>query len=116
MTLPSNWRENKLTIPKESGTELPGHQDRGATIALHSLAVSPKHQRKGLGTTLLKSYISRIKDAQTAERIALLAHKPMVEFYKRFGFKDMGESDVTFGGGAWQEMVSSSQGLGTYVN
>ncbi len=86
-----------------------GHQEQGGTIALHSLAVAKEHQRKGLGSILLKAYIERIKSAKIAERISLLAHGNLVKFYEGFGFVDEGPSGVTFGGGHWNSMVSNSK-------
>lgn len=75
-------------------------------MALHSLAVAKEHQRKGLGTILLKAYIERIKSARIAERISLLAHDNLVKFYQDFGFADEGPSEATFGGVRWNSMVS----------
>jgi GNAT superfamily N-acetyltransferase len=82
-----------------------GHQDQGSTIAIHSLAVLPEHQGKGIGSTLLKAYIQRIKDAAIADRIALLSHDDLVPFYTALGFENSGVSDCTFGGGGWNDLV-----------
>ena len=72
---------------------------------MHSLAVAVEHQRKGLGTVITKAYIQRIRDSKTADRIALLAHDPLVGFYERLGFTNMGPSACKFGGGGWNSMV-----------
>lgn len=76
-------------------------------MALHSLAVAKEHQRKGLGTILLKAYIERIKSAKIAERISILAHDHLIKFYKGFGFVDEGLSEARFGSGKWYVMVST---------
>jgi GNAT superfamily N-acetyltransferase len=105
MSYPPDWRENRAGIPK--GDEEPlGHQDRGLTIAIHSLAVRPEHQKKHVGTTLMLAYIQRIKDAAIADRIALLVHRPLIPFYERLGFKYQGPSGCKFGGGHWFDLVS----------
>ena len=106
MAVPSNWESKRSALPADGKKEVEGHQDQGGTICLHSLAVGKSHQRKGLGSVLLKSFIQRIKDARIAERIALIAHDHLVGFYKSHGFEDMGPSTATFGGGNWRNMVS----------
>lgn len=116
MALPSNWRQRKSSLPgPEDSDEPKGHQERGGTICVHSLAVSKEHQGIGLGTILMKSYIQRIKDSKSADRLALLAHDHLVSFYTGLGFQDMGPSAATFGGGNWNNMVRSSN-LHTYVS
>ncbi|EEP77596.1 conserved hypothetical protein [Uncinocarpus reesii 1704] len=108
MGLPENWRERSSTLPDAAGVEPLGHQDQGSTIAVHSLAVIPEHQGKGLGKTLLKAYVQRIKDARIADRIALLSHDHLVPFYTNLGFKNCGPSECTFGGGGWYSLVSTT--------
>lgn len=88
-----------------------GHQEKGRTIAVHSLAVLPAYQRMGLGKTVMKSYIQRLETSGIADRIALLAHDHLIEYYESFGFVNKGESVAQFGGGGWKEMVNSEQQL-----
>lgn len=109
MALPPDWKTSKRTLPKDENEKFLGHEDQGGTIALHSLAVTPEHQNKGLGSTLLKSYIDRIREARIADRIALIAHEPLMPFYEKYGFQNRGESDAQFGGGGWYNMVRSCQ-------
>jgi GNAT superfamily N-acetyltransferase len=94
--------------PKKPGSErgaTVGHEEEGRTIGLHSLSILPSHQKKGLGRTLLKSYIQRMQAADIADRIALIAHGHLVDFYKSEGFLDKGQSEAQFGGGGWIDMV-----------
>lgn len=53
----------------------------------------------------MKAYIQRIKDSKIAERVALLAHDPLIKFYVGMGFENMGDSQATFGGGGWNNLV-----------
>lgn len=108
MEVPPNWREKRSSLADPGDENTPGHQNEGRTICIHSLAVGKNHQGKGLGTILLKSYIQRIKDSKTADKIALLAHDHLVKFYTGVGFQNMGPSSCTFGGGGWNNMVDSS--------
>ncbi|EEH07402.1 acetyltransferase [Histoplasma capsulatum G186AR] len=106
MGIPPNWRDKSSSrLQSSNWSEQPGHQDQGSTIALHSLAVLPEHQGKRLGSTLLKAYVQRIRDAEIANRIALLSHDHLIPFYTSLGFKNRGLSDCTFGGGGWYNMV-----------
>lgn len=100
MDFPENWQTER-----NSASPL-GHQEEGRTIALHSLAVLPAHQKIGLGGTILKSYLQRMHQAEIADRVALLAHKELVPFYEANGFVNKGKSKSTYGGGNWIDMVS----------
>lgn len=99
MELPSDWEDL-------NSTSTSGHNDDGRTVCIHSLAVLPAYQGKGLGSTLMKAYIQRIEQSQVADRIALLAHGKLVNFYKTFGFVEKGPSKAQFGGGNWVDMVT----------
>ncbi|KAI9877351.1 MAG: hypothetical protein M1830_004157 [Pleopsidium flavum] len=101
MDFPPEWQHGV----KES--ERRGHQEKGRTIAVHSLAVLPAYQRVGLGKTVMKSYIQRLESSGIVDRIALLAHGHLIEYYESFGFVNKGESTAQFGGGSWNEMVNS---------
>ena len=103
MQLPSNWQTERFAV--ENG-QMVGHDEYGPTIAIHSLAVLPEHQGKQVGSTLMKSYIQRIREAQIAERIAIIAHDHLVPFYQSLGFQDCGPSECQFGGGGWVDLVS----------
>lgn len=82
-----------------------GHKEAGRTICIHSLAVLPEYQGKGLGKTLMKAYLQRMESQGVADRAALIAHKELIPYYEGFGYVNKGESDVKFGGGGWFDMV-----------
>jgi predicted N-acetyltransferase YhbS len=105
MGLPGDWQARRSSLPRPGEDEPIGHQEEGRTIALHSVAVAVEHQKKGLGTVVMKAYIQRIKDSKIADRIALLAHDHLVGFYEGLGFTNMGQSACKFGGGRWNNMV-----------
>ncbi|KAJ6135516.1 hypothetical protein N7512_000676 [Penicillium capsulatum] len=102
MRLPANWQNERWTF--EDGQAV-GHEEGGGTIAIHSLAVLPEHQGKQVGSTLMKSYIHRIREAQIADRIAIIAHDHLLPFYESFGFESRGPSKCQFGGGGWIDLV-----------
>lgn len=49
-----------------------GHQEKGRTIALHSLAVSPKVQGCGVGKIIVKAYLQQVNNSGIADRVALI--------------------------------------------
>ncbi|KAF7845871.1 hypothetical protein BT93_L0231 [Corymbia citriodora subsp. variegata] len=103
MALPPDWEESG-TLAHSPDPSL-GHKEEGRTVCIHSLAVLPAYQGRGLGTMLMKAYIQRIEQSGAADRIALLAHDELVNFYAKLGFEVKGPSKATFGGGGWVDMV-----------
>ncbi|KAI1344611.1 hypothetical protein F5Y15DRAFT_411436 [Xylariaceae sp. FL0016] len=89
---------------KQNTTGL-GHHELGRTVCIHSLAVHPKLQGCGMGKLIMKSYLQQIKSAGLADRISLICESYLVNYYRRFGFEHVGESQATFGGGGWHDMV-----------
>ncbi|KAJ6059606.1 hypothetical protein N7444_003245 [Penicillium canescens] len=102
MRLPDNWQNERWSFEDSQAV---GHEEGGSTIAIHSLAVEPEHQGKQVGSTLMKSYIHRIREAQIADRIAIIAHDHLIPFYESFGFESRGPSKCQFGGGGWVDLV-----------
>ncbi|KAJ3953941.1 hypothetical protein N0V92_009574 [Colletotrichum tropicale] len=102
MSYPVNWRDQESS--KSSGL---GHQVMGRTVCLHSFAVAPKLQGCGLGKLMMKSYLQQINNSGVADRVALICQDYLVSYYKRFGFRHVGESRASFAGGGWNDMVSA---------
>ncbi|KAI8293616.1 Polyamine N-acetyltransferase 1 [Colletotrichum sp. SAR11_59] len=101
MSYPVNWRDQESS--KSSGL---GHQVMGRTVCLHSFAVAPKLQGCGLGKLMMKSYLQQINNSGVADRVALICQDQyLVSYYKRFGFRHLGESRASFAGGGWNDMV-----------
>ncbi|TKA31441.1 hypothetical protein B0A50_02288 [Salinomyces thailandicus] len=91
--------------PNPTPTSPRGHNQAGRTLALHSLAVLPAYQNRGLGRTLLLAFLQRTEALDLGDRVALLAHEALVPFYEKFGFVKQGRSACGFGGGGWWDMV-----------
>lgn len=99
MEFPPDWQSNTSTV------ETRGHRDGGRTIAVHSVAILPAYQNRGLGKTIVRSHTQRMETSGIGDRIALLAHDPLVGFYEKAGFENKGKSDAKFGGGGWNDMI-----------
>lgn len=114
MQLPANWRNNR-DKPQDSAKV--GHQPNGGTVALHSLAVCPSHQKLGLGKYLMSRYIEKMREMQAVERISILTYENLVSYYLELGFQLLGASASNHGGVAWKDMVriSSLCGMGVLL-
>ncbi|KAL4939507.1 hypothetical protein BDV06DRAFT_198714 [Aspergillus oleicola] len=102
MELPSDWKTERSTVVDG---EVVGHDEYGSSIAIHSLAVLPEHQGKHVASTLMKSYIQRIREAAIADRLVIIVHENLIPFYESFGFENRGPSKCQFGGGGWTDMT-----------
>ena len=82
-----------------------GHKEEGRTVCIHSLAVLPEYQKRGLGKTLMMAYIQRMEAHGVADRLALIAHEELIPYYEGLGFENKGKSEAQFGGGGWFALV-----------
>lgn len=98
--------DNDMEIPTSDPPDPKlGHKEAGRTICIHSLAVLPEYQGRGLGKTLMKAYLQRMESHGVADRTALIAHEGLIPYYEGFGYVNKGKSAVKFGGGGWFDMV-----------
>ena len=72
------------TVVSDASMEIGSHELDGPTVGLHSLCVHPGWRAKGLGTRILKEYITRMGEEKGVERIALIAHHELAPFYERY--------------------------------
>ncbi|KAI9800866.1 MAG: Nucleolar GTP-binding protein 1 [Sarcosagium campestre] len=90
--------EESMLVPQDPNPTNAGHREEGRTIGLHSLAVLRAYQGRGLGKTILTSYIQRMAAAGLADRISLLCEDELIKFYEKAGFVCKGKSKNNFGG------------------
>jgi hypothetical protein len=80
MAYPSDWEsDHPATSPL-------GHQEGGRTIALHSVAILPHFQGRGLGRILMMAYMQQMNGAGIADGLALIAHD-VSSFFGKFCFQ-----------------------------
>jgi GNAT superfamily N-acetyltransferase len=99
MDYPRDWKSNPTAVANV------GHQPTGTTVSLHSLAVAPSQQRKGLGKLLMNKYIEQMRQTEGVERVALLTYDRLVPYYEKLGFKNHGKSAATYAGVSWNDLV-----------
>lgn len=105
--MPENWRTVAHNKAFTAEGQVIGNDPNGAAIAVHSVAISPEYQGKGVGKALVAAYIQYIKDTNMpAECITLIAHDYLIRFYESAGFESRGKSHCQFAGGGWFDMVS----------
>ncbi|OBT57345.1 hypothetical protein VE04_02522 [Pseudogymnoascus sp. 24MN13] len=99
MDYPRDWESIKRDEREE------GHHEDGRTICVHSLAVLPEFQGSGIGRTIMMAYMQQMNGAGIADRLAIIAHGPLVPYYEKLGFVSKGPSEAQFGGGGWIDMI-----------
>lgn len=102
--------DDDMALPPQGSTDPKlGHKEAGRTVCIHSLAVLPDYQGKGLGSTLIKAYLDRMETQDVVDSAALIAHDYLIPYYEKFGFVNKGKSKAQFGGGGWYDMVKELQ-------
>jgi ribosomal protein S18 acetylase RimI-like enzyme len=94
---------NQADLADEAFKDMVGHDPRGASIVIFSIAVDPAHQGTGVSTRLLNAFVERAT-LLSKQRILLLCKDELVDYYLKFGFLDMGPSGSSHGGFRWREM------------
>ena len=83
------------TVTEESMTE---HVPEGKTLVLHSVTVSPNNRRGGVGSSMLKRYVTRIaEECPEITRLLLLSKAYLLRYYASCGFSLVGLSPVEHG-------------------
>lgn len=121
--------DGSMDYPKDWDSAHPqpstlGHQEGGRTIVIHSVAILPGFQERGLGQTLTKAYVQQMSGAGIADKLVLIAHdvsllssdcqfrilnhfKHKAQWYEKLGFVNKGKSKAQFGDGGWFDLVKS---------
>ncbi|KAF4953816.1 hypothetical protein FSARC_12300 [Fusarium sarcochroum] len=90
-----------------------------ATLGTHTVVTDadmamPENWRDakgvGIGKTVMKSYLELMNESGMADRIAIICQPYAIQFYKCFGFKDLGPSTEALVGQGWHAMVLELRG------
>ena len=77
------------------------HEPVGKTLCIHSVAVEESLRRKGIALWMLKSYLQKVAELKTVERVLLICKEQLVCLYEAAGFNNLGPSDVVHGQDPW---------------
>lgn len=80
------------------------HDENGDWQAILGVNTSPKHQKKGYASQIMKQLIA---DAQKQGRkgCILSCKEGLVDYYQKFGFKKIGVSKSVLAGHVWYDMA-----------
>lgn len=95
---------NKEDITDEAFKAMSGHQTDGKNIVIFSVAVVPEFRGKGIARQLMAEFIARSKRLGK-QKIMLICKMRLIDYYRQFGFVDVGPSASTHGGSRWHEMA-----------
>ncbi|KZS93426.1 Mss4-like protein [Sistotremastrum niveocremeum HHB9708] len=76
----------------------------GRSVCIHAVAVSPPFRKRGVASALMRNYVERMQTEPDVDRLLLICHDDLVQFYEQCGFKYVGKSHVVHGARAWFEM------------
>ena len=99
-----NGLSTKETIFRdEFFTEIHLYDPAGENVMLLGLDVRPEYRRQGLAREIVRQYAEREKK-NGRRRLVLTCLESKVEMYQKFGFRDLGMANSTWGGEIWHEM------------
>ncbi|GAD94193.1 hexokinase family protein [Paecilomyces variotii No. 5] len=103
MDMPQNWNGGDETVVLDG--EIIGNDSNGRNIGVHSLAIRSEYQGKGIGRALMNEYVRYLRgSAASADSIVIITYDRLVKFYESVGFRNLGISDCSFGGGGWNAL------------
>ena len=79
------------------------HEPDGDNVMLLGLDVLPEYRSQGLARELVRRYLER-EWGRGRKEIILTCLESKVAMYEKFGFKDKGIAQSTWGGEEWHEM------------
>ena len=84
------------------------HNPEGKNVMLLGLDVLPEYRSQGLARELVRRYLER-EWVKGRKEIILTCLESKVAMYEKFGFKDKGIAQSTWGGEEWHEMGVKNQ-------
>ncbi len=95
-------------LKDEFFTDASFHNPEGKNIMLLGLDVLPEYRRQGLARELVRRYLAR-EWVKGRQEIILTCLESKVAMYEKFGFRDKGIAQSTWGGEEWHEMSAKNQ-------
>lgn len=95
---------NEINLRDEFYTDPALHNPDGSNVMILGVNVLPEYRKQGIAREMMCNYVCREND-KGRKSIVLTCLEDKVKMYKKFGFRDCGESDSAWGGEKWHEMV-----------
>ena len=95
-------------LKDEFFTDASLHNPEGKNVMLLGLDVLPEYRSQGLARELVRRYLER-ECGRGRKEIILTCLESKVAMYEKFGFKDKGIAQSTWGGEEWHEMGVKNQ-------
>lgn len=76
----------------------------GENIMILGVDVLPAYRRQGLAQAMMQEYVNRERE-KGRKALLLTCLDSKVGMYEKFGFKDLGLANSTWGGEQWHEMI-----------
>jgi ribosomal protein S18 acetylase RimI-like enzyme len=94
----SLWRPDDTRIITLDGQEIGWVEFRqaGDEIFLKQLHISPRHQRRGIGSQVMRLLLDEQRGAAKSMALFVLKNNPAFRFYTRHGFRVVSETYTTF--------------------
>ncbi len=99
-------RARSATLTHESMRE---HDPTGESLCVHSVVVAPAERHKGVGSALVRAIVARAGALPGVVRVLLICKEPLIELYRRAGFRLVGTSAVAVGVDPWFAMALELQ-------
>ena len=80
------------------------HDPSGRNTMLLGVDVLPEYRKQGIAREMVYSFLRR-ENERNRKFIILTCLADKVKMYKKFGFRDYGEANSSWGGKKWHEMV-----------
>lgn len=94
---------NESTFRDEFFTDASLYDPDGENVMLLGLDVRPEYRRQGLAREIVRQYVLR-ETKKGRRRLVLTCLDSKVEMYQKFGFRDLGIANSSWGGEVWHEM------------
>ncbi|MBR1579037.1 MAG: GNAT family N-acetyltransferase [Selenomonadaceae bacterium] len=95
---------NVERLTNEFYTAAPAVDQNAVGVAAMSLDVRSNYRRRGIAAQLMNALIDRAR-LEHKLFVSLVCKDEKIPYYQRFGFNDVGVSNVTLGGARWHDMI-----------
>jgi GNAT superfamily N-acetyltransferase len=71
-------------------------EDSGPCVEVNGFYILPSHQRKGIGTSVMRQLLAEAHAAGKAVRLTVMKQNSAIAFYRKLGFVAVGSTNTHF--------------------